>query len=164
MQCCLGVTDTLYLNGMNKMSKKIAVAGFIGILVCVGYFVAKSLWASTAKELRAMGIKVEKEARVFGKTHSEGDCVDHALSKVYECDGIKCRAMAKVFLAKCLPLSRPTAGICDSVPKQNDILNFTLWAVGDCEKRGSANPEECGKVLHKERCQSPLVTNLIKIV
>ena len=110
------------------MSKKIAIAGFIGILMCVGYFVAKSLWASTAKELRAMGIKVEKEARVFAKTHSEGDCVDHALSKVYECDGIKCRAMAKVFLAKCLPLSRPTAGICDGVPKQNDILDFTLWA------------------------------------
>jgi hypothetical protein len=143
--------------GIDNMSKKIAIAGFVGIVVCGGYFVAKSLWESTAKELRAMGVKVEREARVFAKTHSEGECVDHALSKVYECDGIKCRAMTKVFLAKCLPLSMPTAGICDGVPKHNDILDFTVWAVGDCEKRGAANPEECGKVLHKlaEHCEKP---------
>lgn len=104
-----------------------------------------------------MGVKVEKEAKAFAKTHAEGECVDQSLARVYKCDGIKCRAGVAIFLEKCLPLAAPTHGICDGVPKHDDILAAATWAVEFCEKKGSAQPKECANLVNKlaAHCETP---------
>lgn len=139
------------------MSKKLIIAGGVAVGMVIGYLAVSSWFESTRKELRAMGIKVEKEAKAFAKTHSESECVDHALAKVYKCDGITCRAGVAIFLEKCLPPSKPTAGICDGVPKHDDILAAATWAVGYCESKSSPQPKECANLMNKlaAHCETP---------
>ncbi len=84
------------------MQKKIIiiVAG-LGIGLTVGFFSVRSWWATTQQELRAMGIRAQREAVAYGKSHKENECVNKALSNIQLCPGIACRAEVGVFLEHC---------------------------------------------------------------
>ncbi len=44
-------------------------------------------------------------------------------------------AAERIFLENCLNASRPTTGLCDSVPTTREILREASWAARQCHDR-----------------------------
>lgn len=136
------------------MSKGVKIALAI-VTVCVlfvgGLIVAAGYWFEQNKEqLRAQGVAMEQEAQAFGEGHDNQACHDESLARLGACaegelTDIVCKAMAKMFLQKCLPVSQPTPGFCDDVPAGDGLMDGALWAVAACESQPEGQRQACAR-------------------
>lgn len=137
--------------------KVLGIVCIVAGCVVLGFVGLGAWWSSKQRELRSMGIKTEKRASAFAKTHDEEACVKESIGQLRKCDGLVCRAVAGVFLDKCLPLSRPTPGFCSGDPKHDEIMAAATWAVGYCQQRAPDLQQECARMVNKvaEHCERP---------
>lgn len=127
------------------------IAAFVGVLVVGG-----GQWLDNVREeAQAERPLLQAEARAFGDGASGAACVDEALLRTDECDGMMCRVKVQEFLSVCLSEADTEPGFCGDVPNSSQVMASARWAVEQCTDRGS--PERpCTRVFRtvQNYCES----------
>lgn len=132
----------------------LAVVAFFFLMI-VGTCVGGYYWVKNNKDRwKAEAEGVMTEAVAYGKSHEERECLEASLTRLDACKGgalgaAKCHAMAGMFLDRCLPEARASAGFCEGVPPVGEILEGAQWSVGVCEGLGRAGQQPCGQLVSK---------------
>lgn len=128
------------------------IAAFAGVVVVGGVG-----WLGSVKdEYQAERGAIEVEAREFASGNSQESCVDEAVLRMTECDGMVCRVKTQDFLLTCLAESQPSPGFCAAVPPRDEIMASARWSVDECSVRG-AGDSSCARLLRgvQEYCSAP---------
>lgn len=128
------------------------IAAFVGMVVVGG-----AHWLNDVREeAQAERPLIQAEARAFAEGGSGGACVDEALLRTDECDGLMCQVKVQEFLGVCLAEADPSPGFCEAVPSSSGVMASARWAVEQCTDRGS--PERaCTRVFRTVQnfCDAP---------
>ena len=113
------------------------VGGFAVLFVVA--VVAAITWVSrggSGAMQRAMD--ADAEGKRLGALVEARTCVDSAFAHHARGEGNSIMGVVaeRVMLQSCLRASRPTAGMCDSVPPARDIMRAGTWAAIECRNRG----------------------------
>lgn len=103
-----------------------AVACFVGAIVLAK--VGKQKMEGFAHDLE----RQTAEARAWGASHAQGDCMTEGLQRVARCDGIGCQLQVQNFATVCLQTAAPTAGLCDGIPAPQDFAASGQWVNSRC--------------------------------
>ena len=124
--------------GMKHSTKLLLwiVGGFTVLFVAA--FVASMIWVShggLAVMERAMA--VDSAGKRLGALVDARACVDSGFARHGRGAGLSIMGSAaeRIFLENCLNASRPTPGLCDTVPPAREILREATWANRVCRDR-----------------------------
>jgi hypothetical protein len=126
---------------MTTTSKVLIIAG---TCVLLGGFalVAAGMywWVHHGRELVQSGAdSIQEGDRLGGSTDNQG-CMNEALSRYKQHQGIGGSISTSLFLKSCLDSSRPTAGFCDDVPTPTEFIKAAEWETRKCEEAGLRDP------------------------
>ena len=128
------------------------MAGFAAVLVVGGI-----RWLQDAgDDLRSEGAAVTAEAQDYAQDGTNQACLDEALLRGSQCDGMVCEVKTNQFLATCLAESRPSPGFCADVPDQGQMRATVAWALGECSDVGFTD-RSCTRLMQRvqEFCTAP---------
>jgi len=120
------------------------------VVVCVGGVVAGGLWLKKqvpglVEDARVM----EREARTFGASHAQSDCVPEGLRRNVSCGemDIRCIARTNGFLHVCLRATAPSPGLCADVPPATEVMLTVRWRADLCAAQGRPNDQRCTNLM-----------------
>jgi hypothetical protein len=122
------------------------LGAFVLLTVAIGvggYFYVsrhKDAWVAEAK-------KVAEEGRAFGEGKEGSQCVDEALRRLRDCNGIMCEARVRLFLSGCLPSAAPSPELCTNAPPRSEVMRSAMWAVNECGRRGMSGSHACTRLM-----------------
>jgi|SRR5262245_13867273 len=107
----------------------------------------QAISASRAKEVVA-------EGKEFGRNHDNQACVDEAISRYKKYPGLNSANSNDFFLPSCLDASKPTAGFCDTVPKE--FIGSLEWQLDQCRRVGLSGEIYCRQLFQpvQQFCES----------
>lgn len=124
--------------GMKHSTKLLLwiVGGFAALFVVA--IVAAVVWVGrggSAVMQRAMD--AGGEGKSLGALVDARTCVDSGFARHARGEGLSIMGSAaeRIFLENCLNASRPTPGLCDTVPPAREILRQATWANRECRAR-----------------------------
>jgi hypothetical protein len=142
----------LILFGVVALVAGLGIAGFV-------------LWLRANKDrLAAEGRATMAEGRAYAASHDQRGCLDEGLRRLDKCGArtlaFGCEIDAHVFTDACILPARPTAGLCDGVPRKEDIGSFVSWSMRECIRRGhepSAVKQGCTHLMESvaDACHRP---------
>jgi hypothetical protein len=126
----------------------LACFGIVALLV-IAAIAGFALWLNANKgRLAEMAKESEQAAQAYGAEHDQEECLGEGLRKIDVCDGIMCRANAKVFTERCIIHARPTSGFCDGVPATGEIMKTVAYCQNQCTKRGrKPDDQNCSQIM-----------------
>lgn len=95
-------------------------------------------WTRHGRQAVANTVKTVEEAQEAGKKTDNQGCVDQALARYKQEEGLGGAISSSIFMQGCLQESRPTPGFCDDVPNPNDLVRATAWAAQEVQRCRSA--------------------------
>jgi hypothetical protein len=125
--------------GMKHSTKLLLwiVGGFAGLFVVA--IVAAAMWVSRGGGSGVMqrAMDADADGKRLGALVDARACVDTAFAHHARGEGrsILGSAAQRIFLENCLNASRPTPGLCDTVPPVREILREATWATRVCRDR-----------------------------
>jgi hypothetical protein len=90
---------------------------------------------SNREEIEAIGAAATAEGESFGADTDAAGCIDEALRRGAECDGVMCEAGTSIFLRSCLHTADVPDDYCDDVPSVDSILDAVRFRTAVCEER-----------------------------
>jgi len=131
------------------------LGAFVLFIVAVGaggYFYVnrhKNEWIAEGK-------KVAEEGQAFGAGKEGSQCLDEALRRVRDCNGIMCEARVRLFLSSCLPSAAPSPPLCTNAPPRSEMMRTAMWAVNECGSRGMIGSQPCTRLMREVQkyCES----------
>lgn len=150
----------------NKMSNWTKVAIILGVLivgffvVCIGAIVAGGAWFKNQLPAMMNDMRqVEREARDFGRTHTQADCAPEALRRNDPCGqmDIRCAVRSSTFLTLCLRATPQLPTTCANVPPTVEIMRTAQWRADTCATYGRANDQRCPNLMAglQNYCMNP---------
>jgi len=143
---------------MPKWAKVLLAIGCGGAVILVVIVVAgvrfldrhKDQWIAEARKTKEDGV-------AFGQGKSANDCIDEALRRLPEANGILAETRVRVFLTGCLDVAAIPPQMCDRVPPRSEIIKSVTWSLHECSQRGMAQSQPCARVLQElqARCEKP---------
>ncbi|MDP1824312.1 MAG: hypothetical protein Q8L48_13745 [Archangium sp.] len=136
------------------------VLALVGVMVllCGLSSAGAYFWFNENKDkLKGVGERAKKEGSAFAYQHDSNECVDEALRRLGERNGIVDQAEHKLFLKACLGKAARPAGFCEGVPPRSEIMLSATWAVERCVAKGRAQDQDCARMMQavQEACQTP---------
>jgi hypothetical protein len=126
----------------------VILAVFVLVTIAIGvggyFFVSrhKDAWVAEAK-------KVAEEGKTFGAGKEGSQCLDEALRRLKDCNGIICEARVRLFLSSCLPSAGPSPELCTNAPPRSQIVRSATWAVNECGRRGMSASQPCTRLMQE---------------
>jgi hypothetical protein len=134
-----------------KTSPWLIVVACLGVVAfgVLAVIVGIVWWVSANKDrLASMAKESEQAAQEYAKDHDQDECIGEGLRKIDLCDGIMCRANAKIFTERCILHARPTTGFCDGVPLAGEIMKTVAYCREQCTRRGRrADDQNCSQIM-----------------
>lgn len=126
----------------------------IGIIALTFILVAGGIifWIkSNEGKFESMRIEIEKEVEEFATDADSWDCLNEALERIPDAQGVIEESKNRVFLSKCLVAAEYSSGFCDDIPDEDKlgIIEAGKWRVTQCGGIGSANLQACQKIWGK---------------
>lgn len=120
-----------------------------GFLLLVGFAIAGIvMWLNANKQrLLDQADQTRREAEAFAQQNEQSACIDEGVRRGAGCTGILCEANANVFISACSKAAKPTPGLCEKFPAADKVVESALWANSECQRRGFAGNQRCGRVL-----------------
>ena len=116
-------------------------------LLGIGVVVAGVVWFNNNKGRLVEGAqKTIAEADAFAATHDQQGCMGEGLTRSTQCTGIMCNTELQVFVQRCLQKATPNAGICDGVPRPNEIMATANWSLAECQKKNRSD-QQCRQLM-----------------
>ena len=125
----------------------VCVVGFIAMIVAgVVWFNANK--DELATDFKAKVEEIHAEASTFAQATDQQGCLDEAVRRASACGGFSpmCEAHAGIFGRICLDEARPTAGLCNGVPKPDAIMDTVTWAAEVCTKYEGVPMDRCQRI------------------
>ncbi len=113
------------------------VGGFAALFVIA--VVVIGIWVSRGGSgVMQQALNADAEGKRLGALIDAQACVDTAFAHHTRGEGRSIMGVVaeRILLQSCLRASRPTAGLCDSVPPASEILRAGTWAARLCHARG----------------------------
>jgi hypothetical protein len=113
------------------------VGGFATLFVVAAVVVA--IWVSHGGSgVMQQALNADVEGKRLGALVDAQACVDTAFAHHVRVEGGTLMGVVaeRILLENCLKASRPTAGLCDSVPAVTEFLRAGTWATRVCHARG----------------------------
>jgi len=114
------------------------ILGGFATLFVVGVVVVV-IWVSRGGSgVMQQAMKADAEGKRLGALLDAQACVDTAFAHHTRGEGRTLMGVVaeRILLENCLTASRPTAGLCDSVPPVTAFLRAGTWATQVCHARG----------------------------
>jgi hypothetical protein len=94
------------------------------------------LWSRHGDDLVRAGRRQIAHGKAYGMNTDESGCLRAALGRYKGNPGLTGSIAAGVFVRACWQTSRQTAGFCDGVPTQLDLLRTVRWQAEQSRKAG----------------------------
>ena len=125
---------------MSRFMKVLAALAVLFVLA-VGAMMALSGIAAKAGKATAA------EAEQFASRTDEQGCLDEAVRRVKDCDGVICSAKVGMFEVRCFTAAKQTVGFCDGVPRLTSEGANEEWMAERCPGLGLEDEEQCAVVV-----------------
>jgi hypothetical protein len=112
------------------------VGGFATLFIVA--IVAAAIWVGRGGSgVMTRALNADADGRRLGALVDARACVDTAFARHARGEGLSIMGSAaeRIFFENCLNASRPTAGLCDTVPPSREILREATWASRACRDR-----------------------------
>jgi hypothetical protein len=137
---------------------KVLLALFVFAVLGLGMVVGSCVWwVSANKDRLVTGTQAaQREGASFGRTHSQGECIDDSIERVKSCGqlDLPCEVMVKLRLGSCLPVATDD-GACARYESQTNLVKEAFLGNEDCKRRGQAGSAACGRLMQgvPEECR-----------
>ena len=105
------------------------VLGCTAISVVAGTVLWRNYGPVVREALRTLG----SDASDFASHNTQEACVPEALTRVEQCDGIRCQAEVRIFTGVCLRHASHSPDLCKDVPES--LMQAALWPQTVCSEQ-----------------------------
>src|SRR5258706_13129218 len=109
------------------------MAGVVFIFCLIAAGLGWYWWSHHGKEFLETGKSSIEAGQKAGANADQQGCLDGALAKLSENAGFTQQLGNNLFLSGCLPAAQPTAGFCDGVPADGEIMKSVTWRMEKCK-------------------------------
>jgi hypothetical protein len=122
----------------------LSIVGVMGLLFVLGvgalfYWVKTNGKAFVEGQMTAATQRIE-EGQQHGLETDQAGCVKTTLAKLNKDAQFSALVGHRFFLQGCLQTGQPTAGFCEGVPRETDVIQSVKWRLQACKQYGSASP------------------------
>lgn len=113
------------------------IVGGFAVLFVVAVVAAVSWVSRGGSGVMERAMNADADGKRLGALVEARTCVDTAFARHARGEGLSIMSAAaeRIFLENCLNASRPTTGLCDTVPPPREMLREATWASRQCRDR-----------------------------
>lgn len=121
--------------------------GIVLFLGVAGVIASVYFWKKNEGKIRAQADAARAEAREFGRTATDSQCVAAAMDRYRADTSFIGEAKSRVWLTGCLETSRAESAFCTGVPPTSEIMKTVTWRLGECSRLGLDGDKGCTRIL-----------------
>lgn len=132
---------------MSGIAKGMIITGIVLVLLLVLAIAGGVFWISrNSGPWLAKGKESMEEGQRLGRDADNARCVEATVARYKQERGFTAAITSQLFLAGCLPVSRPTEGFCENVPHPTEFMRVAEWQREQCEQAGMGGDKYCPQI------------------
>lgn len=112
----------------NREGRRIAML----VALCVAIVMTIPAAALFGKGL----LDAQRDGRQFARHRSQAQCVNEVTRGRHVCVGTSCFLENRLFFQACMDRARPSASLCNGVPRFTSLLELEMWKRTQCQELG----------------------------